>query len=190
MSWIENTSLFALRCYKLCLRAISTATLKIYAIDDLQYCGKIKCNTMIFAFKTFKQPSSGAYRSSDVGVTVHINLGFNLLAVTSIFECFSEILVTKYSHGLGSSAGYTAPPCVVEILPGRSNWFLPPCRLLHMHAQAMIPTFILLSIDIGLCLKKTLTLSRLRSCEMFDVLRIDRFTKSVGLSGEFSTSAS
>jgi len=52
-----------------------------------------------------------------------------------------------------------------------------------MQAQAIIHTFLTWNINIGLCLPKALTLTRLRSYDMFEVLIIVRINKSVGLQG-------
>jgi len=52
-----------------------------------------------------------------------------------------------------------------------------------MHAQAIVPTFLTTDIYIGLCIPKALTLKRLRSYKMFEVLLIIRIIKSVGLRG-------
>ena len=52
-----------------------------------------------------------------------------------------------------------------------------------MHAQAIVPTFLTSNIYMGLCIPKALTLTRLRSYEMFEVLLIVRINKSVGLWG-------
>jgi hypothetical protein len=52
-----------------------------------------------------------------------------------------------------------------------------------MHAEAMIPIFLTSNIYIGICRPKTLTLTRLRSYEMLEVLIIVRINKSVGLQG-------
>jgi hypothetical protein len=52
-----------------------------------------------------------------------------------------------------------------------------------MHAEDIIPTFLTSNIYIGICLPKALTLTRLRSYEMFEVLLIVRINKSVGLPG-------
>ena len=54
---------------------------------------------------------------------------------------------------------------------------------LHMHAEDIIPTVLTSNIHIGCCLPKALTLSRLRSYEMFEVFLIVRINKSVGLRG-------
>jgi len=50
-----------------------------------------------------------------------------------------------------------------------------------MHAQAIIPTFLTSNINIGVSVPQALTLTRLRSYEMFEVLLIVRINKSVGL---------
>jgi len=99
------------------------------------------------------------------------------MAVDPIIEWFSRDLVAEYCHGLEASAVYTAPPFFVESLPGRSNSSLPRLPL-HMHAEEIVPAFLTSNIYIGLCLPKALTLIRLRSYEMFEVLLI---VKSVGL---------
>lgn len=52
-----------------------------------------------------------------------------------------------------------------------------------MHAEDIIPTFLTSNIYIGVCLPEALTLTRLRSYEMFEVLLIVRINKSVGLRG-------
>jgi len=56
---IENTSLFALQCFELCQRGISTGKLNIYTIDGSKYWAKNECNTMMAAPKRHKHPSSG-----------------------------------------------------------------------------------------------------------------------------------
>jgi len=137
---------------------------------------------MITAPRSHKHPSSGLNRPSDIGVTVNINAELNQKVVNSIIECFSRDFVTKYYQGLESSGVYTAPPCFVETLPGRSNRTLPRV-LLHMHAQAIHPALLTSTIYIRLCLSKTLTMIRLWSYEMFEVLLIIRIHKSVGVWG-------
>jgi len=57
----------------------------------------------------------------------------------------------------------------VESIHGRSNGSQPRLPL-HMHAEDNIPTFLTSNIYIGICLPKSLTLTRLRSYEMFEVL--------------------
>jgi len=104
------------------------------------------------------------------------------MAVNPIIECFGRDLVPEYCQGLKSSAVFTVPPFFVESLHGRSNRSLPRLPL-HMHAEDIIPTFLTSNIYIGLCLPKALTLTRLRSYEMFEVLLIVRINKSVGLRG-------
>ena len=84
------------------------------------------------------------------------------MAVNHLNECFSRDLITKYCQGLESSAVYTVPPCFVKTHPGHSSRSLPHLPF-HMHAQAIIPTFLTLNIYIGVCLAKGLTLTRLRS---------------------------
>jgi len=104
------------------------------------------------------------------------------MAVNPIISSFCRDLVTEYCQGLESRVVYTAPPCFVETIPGRSNRTLPRLPL-HMHAQAIIPTFLTWNINIGLCLPKALTLTRLWSYEMLEVVLIVRINKSVGLRG-------
>jgi hypothetical protein len=77
---------------------------------------------------------------------------------------------------------HTAPTFFVETLPGRSTRSLPRLPL-HMHTQAIVPTFFMSNIYIGLCIPKALTLTRLCSYERFEVLLIVRINKSVGLRG-------
>jgi hypothetical protein len=104
------------------------------------------------------------------------------MALNPIIECFSRDLVTEYCQGLESSAVHTAPPFVVETLHGRSNSSLPRLPS-HMHAHAIVPTFLMSNIYIGLCIPKALTLTRLRSYEIFEFLLIVRINKSMGLWG-------
>jgi len=78
---IENTSLFALRCFELCQSRISTGNLKIYKIDGSKHSAKIKCNTMISVPRRHKHTSSGANRPSHVAVTVNINALDNLSSI-------------------------------------------------------------------------------------------------------------
>jgi len=75
---IENTSMFALRCFWLCQRGISSGKLTIYSIEGSKYCARHECNTMIITPRWHKHPSSGANGPSDVAVTVNINAQFNL----------------------------------------------------------------------------------------------------------------
>jgi len=137
---------------------------------------------MITAPRRHKHLSSGANRPSDVGVTVNINAEFNLMALNPIMECFSRDLVTEYCHGLETSTVHTAPPVFVETHPGRSNRSL-PCLPLHLDAQANIPQFVTSNSYIGLWLPKCLTLTRLWSYVIFDVLLLVRNIKIVGLGG-------
>jgi len=55
--------------------------LKTYRIDGSKDCAKNECNTMITVPRRHKDPSSGAYRPSDVAVTVNINVEFNLTLI-------------------------------------------------------------------------------------------------------------
>jgi len=102
------------------------------------------------------------------------------MAVNPIIECFSRDLVPKYCHGLVSSVVFTAPPFLVESLPARSNRSR-PCLPLHMHGEETIPTFQRSNIYIGWCLPKALTLTRLRSYKLFEVLLIVRINQCVSL---------
>jgi len=104
------------------------------------------------------------------------------MAVNPIIECFSRDPDTEYCQGLECRAVHTATPFFVETLHGRSNRSL-PCLPLHMHGQAIIPTFLTSNNYIRLCIPKALTLIRLRSYEMFEVLLIVGINKSVGLRG-------
>jgi len=104
------------------------------------------------------------------------------MAVNPIIECFSRNLITQYCQGLESSAVYTAPPFFVESLHGCSNRTL-PCLLLYMHAEGTIPTFLMSNIYIGRFLPKALTVIRLCSYKMFEVLLVLRINKSMGLRG-------
>jgi hypothetical protein len=52
-----------------------------------------------------------------------------------------------------------------------------------MHAEDIIPAVLTPNIQIGICLPKAFTLSRLWSCEMFQVFLIIRINTSVGLRG-------
>jgi hypothetical protein len=79
-----------------------------------------------------------------------------------MIECFSRDLVTEYCQGLESSAVHTAPPIFVQTLHGRSSWSIPRLPL-RMEAQAIVPTFLMSNIYIGLCIPKALTLTRLWS---------------------------
>jgi len=137
---------------------------------------------MIISPRRHQHPSSGANRPSDVAVTVNFNAEFNLMPVNPISECFSRDLVPEYCQGLEASAVSTVPPVFVESLHGCSNRSLPRLPL-HMHAEDIIPTFLSLNIYTGLCLPKALTLTRLRSYEMFEGLLIVRVNISVGLRG-------
>ena len=137
---------------------------------------------MITVPRRHKLPSRGANRPLDVGVTVNINAEFNLMAVNPIIDCFSRDLIPEYCQGLESCAVYSAPTFFVEILPGRSSRSL-QCLPLHMHAQAVIPTFLISNIYIGLSLPKAPSLTRLWSYEMFEVLLIVRINKRLGLRG-------
>jgi hypothetical protein len=108
-----------------------------------------------------------------------------MIVVNPIIECFSTDLFTEYCQGLESSAVHTAPPFYVETLHCRSNRSLPRLPL-HMQAQAIIPTFLMSNIYIGLCIPKALTLTRLRSGEMFEVWLTVRINKRVGLRGSLN----
>jgi len=101
------------------------------------------------------------------------------MAVNPIIECFGRDLVPDYCQGLKSSAVYTAPPFFVESVHGRSNRSQPRL-LLHMHAEDIIPIFLKSNIYIGIHLLKALTMTRLRSYEMFEVLLIVRINNSYG----------
>jgi len=104
------------------------------------------------------------------------------MAVNPIIECFWRDLIPEYCQGLESSAVYTAPHFFVESVHSRSNRSLPRLPL-HMHAEDIIPTFLTSNIYIGICLPEALTLTRLQSHEMFEVLLIVGINKSVGLRG-------
>jgi hypothetical protein len=102
------------------------------------------------------------------------------MAVNPIIECFLRDLVPEYCRGLESSAVYTAPSFSVKSVHCRSNRSLPRLPL-HMHGEDIIPTFLMSNIYNGICPPKALTLTRLRSYEMFEVLLIVRINRSVGL---------
>jgi hypothetical protein len=93
------------------------------------------------------------------------------MPVNPIIECFSRDLVPENCHGLQSSAVYTAPPISVESLQGRLNRCLPHL-LLHINAEELIPTILMSDIYVGICLPKALTLTRLQSYEIFELLLI------------------
>jgi len=67
---------------------ISTGNLEMYTIDDLNYCSKNECHTMMTMPRRHKHPASGANRPSDIPVTVNINAEYNLMAGNPITECF------------------------------------------------------------------------------------------------------
>ena len=52
-----------------------------------------------------------------------------------------------------------------------------------MHTKDIIPTFLTANICIGICLPKGLTLTRLWSYEIFEVLLMVRIDESVGVRG-------
>jgi len=104
------------------------------------------------------------------------------MAVNPVIECFRRDLVPEYCHGLESSAIYTVPLYFVESVHGRPKRSLPHLPL-HKHAEDSIPTFLKSNIYIGICLPKALTLTKLRSHQMFEVLQIIRINKSMGLRG-------
>jgi hypothetical protein len=52
-----------------------------------------------------------------------------------------------------------------------------------MHAEEIIPTDLMLNIYIALCLPKAITLTPLRTYEMFEVLLMLRISQSVGVWG-------
>jgi hypothetical protein len=104
------------------------------------------------------------------------------MAVNPKIESFQRDLVTEYFQGLQSSTVATAPPFLVETLPGHSNSSLQRMPL-HMHAQAIISTSLMWNINIVLCLPKALTLTQLRWYKMFEVLLFVRINKSMGLWG-------
>jgi len=161
---------------------ISTPNLKIYTIGGSKYCAKIECNSMIMAPRRHQHPLRGANRPFDIAVTVNINAEFNLMAVNPIIELFWRDLVPEYCPGLEFSAVYNAPPFIVESLLGCSIRSLPRLSL-HMHAEEIIPTFLMSIIYIRLCLPKALTLRPLRSYKMFEVLPMVTFNRSVGHRG-------
>lgn len=100
---------------------------------------------------------------------MNLNAEFNLMAVSLIMTCFSWDHITKDCQRLEASAVYPAPPFVVEILPGGSNRTLHLLPV-HMHAQAITPTFVTLNIYIRLRLSTAVTLTRLWWYKMFEVL--------------------
>jgi len=73
------------------------------------------------------------------------------MAVDPIIECFWRDLVPEYCQGLESSLIYTAPPFFVESLQGRPYRSLPRLPL-NMHAEDIIPTFLMSTIYIWICL--------------------------------------
>jgi hypothetical protein len=93
---------------------------------------------------------------------VNFNAEFSLMPVDPMIECFSRDVVPEYTQGLEASVVCTVPPFFVESCHGRSNRSLPRL-LLHMHAEEIIPTFLISNIYIGLCFPKALTLTQLRS---------------------------
>ena len=117
--------------------------------------------------------------------TVNINAEINLMAVDPRNECFSRDLVPEYCQGLDSSVVYTAPPYFVATVPDHSNRSLPRLPL-HLHAEAIICTFITSNIYIGLCFPKALTLTQFSLYKIFEVYLIVRINKSVGLLGNLN----
>jgi len=105
-----------------------------------------------------------------------------MMAVDPRIECFSRDLVPEYCHSLESSAVYTVPPSFVKSLPGHTNRSLPRLPI-HMHGEGMVLGFSTSNIYIGLCPLKAVTLNRLWSYEMFEVLLIISINKCVGLRG-------
>jgi hypothetical protein len=113
-------------------------------------------------------------------VTVNINAEFNLMAVNTIIECFPKNLVPENGQSLQSSMFYTAPPMFVEYLPCHSSRRQPRLPL-HRHGEEIIPTFLTSNIYIQLCVRKSLTLTRLRSYTIFKVFLIFGMNPRVGL---------
>jgi hypothetical protein len=101
-------------------KGVSTGKLNKY-INGSKHCAKTKCNTMITTPRWHMHPSSGANRPSDVVLTVNIKDDINQMAAEPKIEWCSRDFVPEYCHCLDPSTIYTAPPCVVEFLPGRSN---------------------------------------------------------------------
>jgi len=111
---------------------------------------------------------------------VNFNAGYNLLAVNPIVECFTRDLVPEYCQGLESSMVNTPPPFFKQSLHGCSNRSL--SRLpLHIHVEEIILIYSTLNINIGLCIPKALTLTRLWSYEMVEFWLIVWINNSVFL---------
>jgi len=128
---------------------------------------------MIIARRRHKHRSSGANRPSDVAVTVNINAGFNLsfirwqlTAWLNGVQGISSLSCVTGDSDLESSAVYTVAPFLFKSLPGRSNRSLPRLPL-HMHAEPIIPIFLISNFYIRVCHPKSLTLTQLRSYELF-----------------------
>jgi len=131
---IENTSLFAFRCFYLWQMGNSTGKLKIYTINGSKYCAKKEWKTMIIAPRRHQHPSSGSYRPLDIAATANFYAEFNLIVVNPIIECLSRDHVLQFCQGLESSVVYTASTFFAESLHDRSNRSLRRL-LLHMHAE-------------------------------------------------------
>jgi len=104
------------------------------------------------------------------------------MAVDHIIVSFSRDLIPKYCHGLQTTAVHSAHHIFVESLPGRSNRSLPRLRL-PMDVEKIIDTFSTSNIYIALCLPKAITLPRLWSEEMFEVLLIIRLNTCLDVGG-------
>jgi len=137
---------------------------------------------MITGWRRHKHPSSGANRSSDVAVTVHINAEFNQMAVNPRIEYFSSNLIPEYLQSVECSTTYTVLHFFVKCLPCRSNRS-PPRLLLQMQVDEIIPTFSTSNIYIGHYLPTELTLPWPQSYEIFEVLLNISINNSIGLRG-------
>jgi len=102
------------------------------------------------------------------------------MAVNPIIQSIWRDPIPEYCHGLDSSEVNTVPSIFVESLHGRSNSSRPRLPF-HMHGEELIQTVLTSNIHIGWYLPKALTMSHLRSYEMFEFLLLIRINKSLSL---------
>jgi len=82
------------------------------------------------------------------------------------FQGISSTSIITGESNLESNAVCTVPPFCFKSLPGHSNRSLSHLPL-PIHAEDIIPTYVNWNTYIGLCWPKALTLTRLRSDELF-----------------------
>jgi hypothetical protein len=161
--------------------------LKTYTVNLPKDCPKNNQNLIIIMWERHKHPSRGANRPSDIPVKVSIKVEFNLklicLPSTQWFNAFygiSSQRILKGNCGSESILVYDAPSDHFCFLRGHSYRGLPRLLLLS-HAEKCTATCIMSNFFISIYYPRGVTITRLRSYEIIEVLRVVQNHTNLGL---------